>query len=372
MVHHNQQSSPVDLVEKRPANTVNSPPPPPKIEITKVFDCVRPNLDLKGSPKKELINGNFSLINSMCIDVIINSKFPKAPSISIQFEGFSNIYNLVLELGNDKFWVKDCTSPVPSTKDRCFNSRNPTIPSNSSFNVLNGDGSIGTVDIFKMRIPKDVVTNVLFGVVRNANLTEFDGTIGINPTGKSFGFLGQLLERYPKLPSVVGFFLRDSFFHSTSSLTLGGYFSDITKGSPFFFDAPNPFNFTIKQVVIHNTKKEATIIIPASSVQLTLGDFSIEASPEDYASLLLGCKTLIDTSLQIDFEIGEGKVLTFDNENLFLKYDSVLASFCEGKTVRKNESLKRSHFTLGKHLYVRYMQIFFPTLATTGFVEIKR
>lgn len=182
----------------------------------------------------------------------------------------------MFELGNDKLWVKDCTSFFPSPQDKCFNSKNQPMQSNSTQNVLNGKGSIGAVETFKMRFSKFLM-DVKFGTVKNDNSTEFDGTIGLNPSEKSVGLIRQILEKCPEVFPMVEFFLRNRYWYPTRSITVWGYFKDITKDMPFFFHSSNPFHFPIKQVIVRNSTNSVIKTIPASSVELSLRDFSIQA-----------------------------------------------------------------------------------------------
>lgn len=93
------------------------------------------------------------------------------------------------------------------------------MQSNSTQNVLNGKGSIGAVETFKMRFSKFLM-DVKFGTVKNDNSTEFDGTIGLNPSEKSVGLIRQILEKCPEVFPMVEFFLRNRYWYPTSSITV--------------------------------------------------------------------------------------------------------------------------------------------------------
>ena len=224
--------------------------------------------------------------------------------------------------------------------------------------MLTAKDSVATIEKHKMRF-SNVVMDTTFCVVSDSNLANFDGTIGLN-FKSSIGFIGQIQKKYPELPQAIGFFLRNSFWHPTSSITLGGTFSDLIKGKPFFFHSPNPFHFPIQRVVIRDAKNDLIKLFPASSIQLTLDDFYIQANPEDYKQLVMTGDSLIPETFRIHFEIDVEKEqgFIFSKEQLYeLRGYYKLASY-KIKGLHQNPNLKQGEFVFGRWFFIKYMQMF--------------
>lgn len=333
-------------------------------DMTRLVDCEIPT-----NITKEAIGSNkFNITKSKCLNIQINSKSTQLPSIDIQFENFPALFNLQLTMGTEEFWVNDCMSPIFTEEmTKCFNSKKLLEPKNSSLNALCNPDSVGTIDEYKVHF-SDIKMDAKFCAIRNQQKASIDGRIGLNPF-KSNGLLAQICRKYNLLPPIIGFFLRDSIFHSKSSISIGGYFESLTKKPPFFFHSTNPFHFSIQKVNMRNEFGHVVHEIAASSLQLTLEDFFIQGNPRDVEVLLSTCTFSILSKLELSFQIDEEKSLVFERGDIFGIPGISLPSICK-ENIRQNDQLKRGEWKFGKLFYTKYMQLFLHEIGYIGFTKI--